>query len=304
MFSRWFLGCALCATFATPAWAVIEVTSDTTIDFDIPDKANSIHVRGDAVLTLDAKPDGTPPIQLSAVVLYDNASVVLRNAWLYGNVHFLGESNRFDLVSGRFRDSNILGDGSGVINIDGNTAYGGEVRFSGGEQTLNFFDFQPAGPVHVYGGPTVHVNAFSQNPVVFMDSNEPLATIVGIRRPGTGGDQGRSIGVQRTTDWTVFANDERPFGDTNSDGVVDLADLNNVRNHFGSRLTSGFWESVGEALPLDGSVDLADLNAVRNSFGQSTAVPEPSSGIMALGCVALAGIASGYRCRRSRSRCP
>ncbi|MDZ4780181.1 MAG: hypothetical protein SGJ19_08015 [Planctomycetia bacterium] len=50
-------------------------------------------------------------------------------------------------------------------------------------------------------------------------------------------------------------------GDTNFDGQVDLADLNNVRNHFGET-----GNVLGDA-NRDGAVDLADLNAVRNNLG-------------------------------------
>jgi hypothetical protein len=61
-------------------------------------------------------------------------------------------------------------------------------------------------------------------------------------------------------------------GDTNFDHVVDLSDLNNVRNNFG-----GNW--LGDTLPFDGVVDLGDMNAVRNNFGSmgSTIIPEPAS---------------------------
>jgi len=58
----------------------------------------------------------------------------------------------------------------------------------------------------------------------------------------------------------------RMDGDANGDGVVDLEDLNLVRNHFGQ---------TGDPLPgdtdFDGDVDLEDLNAVRNHFGTSIA---------------------------------
>jgi hypothetical protein len=67
-------------------------------------------------------------------------------------------------------------------------------------------------------------------------------------------------------------------GDTNGDGVVDLVDLNNVRNHFGD-------VGLGDTSPFDGDVDLDDLNAVRNNFGATggaTAVPEPSAVLMVL----------------------
>ncbi len=52
-------------------------------------------------------------------------------------------------------------------------------------------------------------------------------------------------------------------GDTNRDGVVDVVDLNNVRNNFGG---TGLGDANG-----DGLVDVHDLNAVRNNFGASAA---------------------------------
>ncbi len=76
-------------------------------------------------------------------------------------------------------------------------------------------------------------------------------------------------------------------GDTNRDGVVDLNDLNAVRNNFGL-------QEVGLAADAnrDGVVNLADLNAVRNHFGDGVmTVPEPPSGslgILATTCLALA----------------
>lgn len=92
-------------------------------------------------------------------------------------------------------------------------------------------------------------------------------------------------------------------GDTNGDWQVDLVDLNSVRNNFGG---SGDGDTNGDSL-----VDLTDLNNVRNHFGggsftlppelaitSSTAVPEPSSFVMALAVFGLVGIA--LRCRSSR----
>jgi hypothetical protein len=58
-------------------------------------------------------------------------------------------------------------------------------------------------------------------------------------------------------------------GDTNGDGVVDLTDLNNVRNNFGG---AGVGDTNG-----DGIVDLVDLNAVRNNFGAGSAPPITSA---------------------------
>jgi len=77
------------------------------------------------------------------------------------------------------------------------------------------------------------------------------------------------------------------LGDTNNDGVVDLVDLNNVRNNFGG---SGLGDTNS-----DGIIDLVDLNNVRNNFGatlnnfsQVSAVPEPAMlSLLGLGVAAL-----------------
>ncbi len=67
---------------------------------------------------------------------------------------------------------------------------------------------------------------------------------------------------------TVVANvrvpgGENVEGDTNGDGIVDLIDLNNVRNNFGG-------VGLGDTND-DGIVDLVDLNTVRNNFGADSA---------------------------------
>lgn len=61
-------------------------------------------------------------------------------------------------------------------------------------------------------------------------------------------------------------------GDTDGNDVVDLADLNNVRNNFG---TTGDGDTDG-----DGDVDLQDLNNVRNNFGL-TGTPSPPAPLLA-----------------------
>src|SRR5690606_18569855 len=50
-------------------------------------------------------------------------------------------------------------------------------------------------------------------------------------------------------------------GDANADGVVDLVDLNTVRNSFGGA-------GLGD-VSHDGLIGLEDLNIVRNQFGSS-----------------------------------
>ncbi len=51
-------------------------------------------------------------------------------------------------------------------------------------------------------------------------------------------------------------------GDTDADNDVDLADLNNVRNHFGESGAGVIGDTNGDQV-----VNLVDLNAVRNNFG-------------------------------------
>lgn len=74
-------------------------------------------------------------------------------------------------------------------------------------------------------------------------------------------DDDGGVGTRSTT-VRVPGGDVIPVaGDTNGDGVVDLIDLNNVRNNFGGTGTGDTND--------DGIVDLVDLNAVRNNFGAS-----------------------------------
>jgi hypothetical protein len=54
------------------------------------------------------------------------------------------------------------------------------------------------------------------------------------------------------------------LGDTNGDGEVNIADLNNVRNSFGATGAAAIGDTNG-----DDVVNVADLNNVRNNFGTS-----------------------------------
>lgn len=60
-------------------------------------------------------------------------------------------------------------------------------------------------------------------------------------------------------------------GDVNFDGLVDLTDLNLVRNNFGATGAGVLGDSNG-----DDKVDLVDLNAVRNNFGGVAPAPMAS----------------------------
>ncbi len=55
------------------------------------------------------------------------------------------------------------------------------------------------------------------------------------------------------------------LGDTNGDGEVNIADLNNVRNSFGATGAAAIGDTNG-----DGVVSVTDLNNVRNNFGASS----------------------------------
>jgi len=74
------------------------------------------------------------------------------------------------------------------------------------------------------------------------------------------------------------------LGDTNGDGVVDIVDLNNVRNNFGGAGTGDTND--------DGTIDIVDLNNVRNNFGAGggNPVPEPHAlGLLVVGAAACCG---------------
>ncbi len=94
-------------------------------------------------------------------------------------------------------------------------------------------------------------------------------------------------GATSVQDFSVLRDISNPVvGDTDDDGDVDLDDLNNVRNNFGSSVSAGDTDG-------DGDVDLDDLNNVRNNFGSSgsaQAVPEPATWLM----VALGGAALSF----------
>lgn len=87
--------------------------------------------------------------------------------------------------------------------------------------------------------------------------------------------------------------------DAGLDGMIGIAELNAVRNTFGSDHYSG-------DLDLDGEVDIQDLNLVRNHFGSAyfpvlgnaSAVPEPSS-LSIVGLLASVGL-WGWRKRHAR----
>jgi hypothetical protein len=114
------------------------------------------------------------------------------------------------------------------------------------------------------------------------------------------------LGVRDLTlEFSLIGGGAGPLGDTNGDGVVNIDDLNNVRNNFGG---AGLGDTNG-----DGVVNIDDLNNVRNNFGvmggggvggtfvgvveyvdlsnNAAAVPEPASWSMLIaGAIGLISI--------------
>lgn len=256
---RYLLG-ALCALVCIPALA-LEVTSDFTLDFNILDTSDSVQVRGDAVLTVDVDGEGVWPRLLSDINLWDTSSLVIRDGELRADILVLGD-NRIDFLGGVMMEHLVRGEGNVAIEINGWTEFAyTEFNFPGGQQSINIRDFWPGSEMTVRHGPGAFVRVFSDTP----DYR--------VTNPGIGPDvlflHGGYINVYAPSDWLMYTNEDLPAGDTNADRVVDVSDLNNVRNLFGSH------DSAGDALPKDGMIGIEDLNAVRNTFGHSTpqAVP-------------------------------
>jgi len=93
-------------------------------------------------------------------------------------------------------------------------------------------------------------------------------------------------------------------GDTTPcDDVVNIDDLNGVRNNFGTGDGSDITGIPGDTVPFDGFVNIDDLNGVRNNFGAMAdplAVPEPGTWLIwSLGSVIL-GIHRARRLPRLR----
>jgi Electron transfer DM13/Dockerin type I domain len=181
---------------------------------------------------------------------------------------------------------------SGFVEIvDANTIHVYHFNYDGGGSSVFFtlgatnsyfgyHDGVQVGPQLISSAPYVDVD--------FGDINVP---------DGLDGYVGVSV-------WCVVANASFgdgsfvPAGDINGDGVVNLADLNDVKNHFGEDGSAG-----GDA-NHDGAVNLADLNDVKNHFGDGAApagfstVPEPA----ALTLLVLGGLPLALR-RRRRNEC-
>lgn len=286
--------CLVCA----PAFAV-EITSDTVYDgLTTPvGLGEAIHVRGDATLTLDIAEDGSLPILFRSVGLWDNSKLVIKRGRIAKPVTILG-NNSLDVLGGQL--AQVRGAGNADITImDG--CLGVPWQFTGGTQHITF----NAPTYFGYGDEAYFCSSFEVQALspakTTLDfyANVPDYTVLSLidldRKGQTYTAEAR---VREGVEWRMFSSNFLP-ADTDLDGKVDIADLNAVRNSFGGL------GPLGDTLPFDGVVGISDLNAVRNSFGDvfTQPAPEPSTFVMALGCIALAGTLGRRRCSRWLRRC-
>jgi MYXO-CTERM domain-containing protein len=209
------------------------------------------------------------------------------------------------------------GSGTGQINIITTAAgsIGAEISLvlSGatlGGATINSSIFDTANPGDnpfiagsPVGGDTTGLSAVSGGTSIFASygsGNQPAGTykLLDFTYTGTGTATAdgfvASVGVLTNVAAAVadIGEPDGPLGDTDGNGVVDLVDLNNVKNNFGGSTPPLLGDTDG-----NGNIDLVDLNNVKNNFGatasSAVSIPEPTSAAVAL--VGLVGLAARRR---------
>lgn len=291
-----FLCCAFCALLllASPALG-IHIYEDYVIDESNAPTDGTIVVHGDAKLTITGNPNRIRPIHL-----YDTASLLVEGGWLRGNVSLYG-SHEVVFTGGKL---------DGSARIEGMTDFTTQdIKLLGGEiQGSLYFDKPFAGQdlfidygsmlhrVGVYANRNMDITVAGEIPYYRTDGGSAAHVSIGAKDIDfEGGGYGTNIlrESEGGPKWLLYSTLDFPSGDSNLDGVVDLTDLNVIRNNFGAVLPK---EMAGDTLPYDGVVDLEDLNRVRNNFGSSMQpVPEPAT-VQLLGLFALAGIPLRHRC--------
>ena len=270
--------CCCVLLLASPAFAgSIEITENITVTLDNFEtfRGLEIEIRGDSRLTVDLPEDGQHG--LAKMRLYDTASLEVLNGELRGAIQFRGD-NYVRFVGGSMGSIvNYPTNTRGVVDIEGGRFHGVSQQYPS-DLTVNV----SGGDTHVVTGSLV--NVFAKTPVVDFILGYWRAQDISIE------PFNYMVRINSQAPFAIYDTDtERPAGDINDDGQVDLYDFNAVRNGFGYPHA----DLGGDTLPFDGKVDLTDLNRVRNTFGSSTqtTVPEPASlTVLALtsGCMFLA----------------
>lgn len=307
------LCCALCALCVSPAYSLV-ITEDTTLTAaDVLGRNEAVSVREGVTLTVDGAE--IPILANSGTVIVLPGSTIRSTAfrndatWDIRGGDFLEFENCYNgnitISGGTFHDYIQFWDGTyeyGSMNISGGTFMGG----------IGFGDpYEPAGDFHV----TVSGGEWLGGGVSLGDG-ESKATLEAFGRYfeqytvgefqrvrgilENGAPFGAGSGSDSEDVFTIHATSESLIpGDGNADGMVDLADLNDVRNNFGRR--SGV-PLLGD-IDFDFDIDLTDLNLVRNNFGASSnPVPEPSA--LCLSLIFATSLATTLLLRSRRTSLP
>lgn len=216
--------------------------------------------------------------QVNWGVYAHQASTLVISGGLISRISALGEST-VDIHAGTVQEISLMGNASTTVT-------GGQITTASLSDTAH---------LSLRNGQLSELMAYAQSQTIFYGYNflasEGLS-IEGSLVLGTGLLSGKWADG---TAWETHVSAHDPsalirlapalLGDTNFDGVVDLADYNNVVNNLGAAGSHVLGDTN-----LDGVVDLADYNNVVNNLGASApgmlAVPEPA-GLSLVGGVGL-----------------
>lgn len=283
-----------CCLLASPAFG-LDIYEDFVMDESNAPTSGGIAVHGTAKLTITGNPN-----RVRQIYMYDTSSLLVEGGWLRGNVSLYG-SHEVVFTGGRLDGAaNIVGMNNFTthnIKLLGGEIFGDlyfDKPFSGQDVFIDYGNMQNA--VGIYASRTMDITVVGEIPYYRTDGSSGAHVSIGAKDIDfEGGGYGTNIlrESEGGPKWLLYSTLDFPSGDSNLDGVVDLTDLNVVRNNFGAVLPK---EMAGDTLPYDGVVDLEDLNRVRNNFGASMQpVPEPAT-VQLLGLFALAGIPLRRRC--------